>query len=191
MFFRMSAVFKSAFLLLLISLFVTGCASNKNAPVPKAQERGGYILDAGDELRIIVYGQEELSGEFTIDPTGRISMPLIKDIVAAGKSVRELEEAITAELQPRYLKDPRVSIEVIEYRSVYILGEVRVPGQYPYVPNMTVLQAVAVAGGHTYRSNEKSAEVTRLEGNVLRTFTARNTAMVKPGDTIIVKRRWF
>lgn len=173
-----------------IPFFLVGCAQNEAVPIQTIGE-SGYVLDSGDSLRILIYGQDELSGEFTIDPSGQISLPLIKEIKASGMTVRQLEEAITNELHPKYLNDPRVSVEVLAYRSVYILGEVRAPGKYAYVPNMTVLQGVAVAGGHTYRANENNAEITRLDGKMLRTFKVPMTYMVQPGDTLIITRRWF
>ncbi|PZP55835.1 MAG: hypothetical protein DI586_05585 [Micavibrio aeruginosavorus] len=178
-------------LFVLPALALSGCAAQP-APaksVPAGEE--AYILGSGDSLRIIVYGQEELSGEFKIDPSGQISIPLIRSVKAAGLTVRQLEDVITSELEPDYVVDPKVSIEVLEYRSVYILGEVRTPGKYPYVPNMTVLQAVAVAGGHTYRANEATADITRIENDMLKTMTVRTNDMVLPGDTVIIKRRWF
>ncbi len=184
-------IMKFILALLLVPLLLTACAQAKSTPMKSAMGEQGYVLGSGDALRIIVYGQDELSGQFTIDPSGTISMPLIKDIKASGLTVRELEEVVTNQLQPKYLTDPKVSVEVIEYRSVYILGEVRTPGKYAYVPNMTVLQAIAVAGGHTYRANENGAEITRLDGEVLRTFDAPINQMVQPGDTVIIKRRWF
>ena len=177
--------------LFLLPLLLSGCAQNKSVPMRSAMSESGYVLGSGDALRIIVYGQDELSGQFTIDPSGIISMPLIKDIQASGLTVRDLEQKITDQLQPKYLTDPKVSVEVIEYRSVYILGEVRSPGKYAYVPNMTVLQAIAVAGGHTYRANENNAEITRLEKDVLKTYMAPINYMIQPGDTVIIKRRWF
>ena len=184
---------KQIFLLLFtLPVLLAGCANNSvPMPVKSALGEEGYVLDSGDKLRLVVYGQEELSGEFTIDPSGHIAVPLIRDVKAAGLTVRQLEDNITDQLQPKYVKDPKVSVQVVEYRSVYILGEVRTPGKYPYVPNMTVLQAVAVAGGHTYRANESSAEVTRLENEKLKSFNLNANEMVKPGDTVIIKRRWF
>lgn len=178
-------------LFLVVTLLLTGCSSVREVPANLPMAASGYVLDSGDVLRITVYGQSELSGEFTIDPSGRISMPLIQDITASGMTIRDLETVITKKLQPAYLKDPKVSVQVLEYRSVYILGEVKMPGKYAYVPNMTVLQAVAMAGEHTYRANEGSADITRLEKNVLKTFTVRTSTMINPGDTVIVKRRWF
>lgn len=177
------------FILLALPVMLTGCASTKQ--IKPYVGADGYVLVPGDTLRILVYGQEEMSGEFTIDPSGHISFPLVRDIQAAGSTVGQLEDEITAALQPTYLKDPRVSVQVLTYRDIYVLGEVRTPGKYPYIPNMTLLQAVAVAGGHTYRANEDSAEVTRLNGDILKTVTVHTTDMIEPGDTIIVKRRWF
>jgi polysaccharide export outer membrane protein len=87
--------------------------------------------------------------------------------------------------------DPQVSVEVVGFRSMYVLGEVRMPGKYEYVPNLTVMQAVAMAGGYTYRANEGKAEITRHVKGALNTFTVDNKTMLKPGDTILIKRRWF
>lgn len=185
-------IFQFLVLLLVLPVLLSACARPASTvPVKTYVGTEGYILGAGDALRVIIYGQEELSGEFTIDPTGRISLPLIKDIEAAGLTSRQLEDKITTELQPKYLNDPRVSVEVLAYRDVYVLGEVRTPGKYAYVPNMTVLQAIAIAGGHTYRANESTAQVTRLQGDALRTFNIRTSDMVAPGDTVVIKRRWF
>lgn len=192
------------FLLLVIaSLTMAACST---APyVPKAQKQAlqsasqtavsldaaGYVLGAGDVLRVIVFGDEQLSGEFTIDASGRISLPLIQDVEASGHNVRELETIITDKLQPEYLNDPKVSVQVIEYRSVYILGEVRLPGKYQYVPNMTLLQAIAVAGGHTYRADENGAEISRQIDGTIKKFNVRIDTMIMPGDTVVIKRRWF
>lgn len=159
---------------------------------PRAKSAtSGYVLGAGDVLRVIVYGDENLSGEFIIDAGGQISMPLIQDVSAAGYTARDLEQMIINKLHPAYLNNPKVSVQVIEYRSVYVLGEVRLPGKYPYVPNMTLLQAVAVAGGHTYRADEKNADISRQAGNTIEKLKANADTMILPGDTIVVNRRWF
>lgn len=177
-------------LLLTLALMTSGCANGVSTyAVPDGNN--DYILGIGDTLRITVFGQENLSGEFAVEPNGMISYPLIKDVAAAGTTARELEQIITDELKPDYVLDPRVSVEVLNYRDMYILGEVQQPGKYEYVPNMTVLQAVAIAGGYTYRANEDGAEVTRHVKGALKTFTVNDKTMLKPGDTIVVKRRWF
>lgn len=150
-----------------------------------------YTLGAGDVVRVNVFGDTQLSGEFTVDASGHFSMPLIQDIAAAGYTAIELEKIITDKLQPEYMNDPKVSVQVIEYRSVYILGEVRLPGKYPYVPNMTLLQAIAVAGGHTYRADENGADISRQINGEIKKFKIRPEGYIMPGDTVVIDRRWF
>lgn len=186
-----------------LTIIVSACSASMDKPrsadpvfeSQKISERvpdaGQYILGPGDILRIIVFGDEQLSGEFVVDVSGQISMPLIQQVDASGHSAKELEEIITGKLHPQYLTDPKVSVQVVEYRGVYILGEVRLPGKYPYVPNMTLLQAIAVAGGHTYRADEHGAEISRqVEGQVQK-FKLKPEGYIMPGDTIVVGRRWF
>ena len=185
---RIAFVF--GFLLLCIAL--AGCVTpgvNSTTPVPEAKSE--YTLGVGDSVRINVYGQEEMSQEYKVEPDGVISLPLIGTVGAAGYSAREVEDAIVAKLHPDYMVNPRVSVEVIGFRNMYVLGEVQEPGKYEYVPNMTVLQAVAMAGGFTYRADESGAEITRHVKGALQTFTVNDKTMLKPGDTILIKRRWF
>ena len=173
-----------------ILLLLSGCASGpRTYDLPDS--KSDYILGIGDTVRVTVYGHQDLSGEFKIEPNGMISYPLLKDIAASGFSAKDLEQSITDNLHPDYLMNPRVSVEVINFRNMYILGEVQSPGKYEYVPNMTVLQAVAIAGGYTYRAQESGAEVTRHVKGALKTFNVDERAMLKPGDTVVVKRRWF
>lgn len=181
---------KKILLILTLSLVTSACATGVST-YPVADDTNGYTLGAGDTLRITVFGQENLSGEFTIEPNGMVSFPLIKEVPAAGMTARELEKTLTSELSPDYVVDARVTVEVINYRDMYILGEVQLPGKYDYVPNMTVLQAVAIAGGYTYRADESGAEITRHVKGALKTFTVNEKTMLKPGDTIVIKRRWF
>lgn len=149
-----------------------------------------YRLDTGDKLRITVFGEEELSGEFEVDDSGSISLPLIGEVPAATKSVRELERAVAKQLADGYLVNPRVSIEVLNYRPFYILGEVEKPGKYPYVNGMTVLNAVAVAGGYTYRARKEQIIVVR-GGKNGEEITARESTPVLPGDIVRVPERLF
>ena len=150
--------FKRLAAFLVITLICQGPTS------AKAQE-AIYRLDAGDRVRVTVFGHEDLSGNFEVDGAGRLSLPLIQHVRAAGSTLAELEEAITNKLKPDFLKNPRVSVEVLNYRPFYILGEVKNPGSYPYVNGMAVINAVALAptgrgGGRRGRSN-------RLDGNRL------------------------
>ena len=151
----------------------------------------GYRLAAGDKVRITVYGHEDLSGEFEVDGGGRLSLPLIRDVDAAGLTVRELQDAIIAKLKPDYLREPQVSAEVLSYRPFYIIGEVQSPGSYPYVNGMTVINAVAVAGGFTYRANKNKVRIVRGAGETEQKLDVPLDATVMPGDVIEIRERFF
>ncbi len=178
------------FTLLGMILLLGGCASGpRTTSIPDSNK--DYTLGIGDVLHISVYGEEELTGDFKVEPSGMISFPLINDVPASGFTTKELEADIAQKLSPKYIVDPRVSIEVMNFRSVYVLGEVQQPGKYEYAPSMTILQAIATAGGYTYRANEDTAEVTRHVKGALNTFVVNQDSMLKPGDTVVIKRRWF
>jgi polysaccharide export outer membrane protein len=150
-----------------------------------------YTLGAGDELRVIVFGQQDLSGKFTIDGRGSISLPLIGSVDAGGKTVREATKAIVAKLKPDYLKNPRVSVQVLNYRPFYILGEVKKPGSYPYVSGMTAVNAVALGGGYTYRARENNIYITRAKDPKREKKKASHDTIVLPGDILEVPERFF
>ncbi len=150
-----------------------------------------YLLGPGDQLRVIVFGSEDLSGEFEIDGTGLVSLPLIGKIRAGGKTLAETESAIIEALKPDYLKDPHVSLQVLNYRPFYIIGEVRAPGSYPYVNGMTVLEAVAIAGGFTYRAKESRMKIIRATDATRQKNTVSPRTVVFPGDVIEVPERFF
>jgi polysaccharide export outer membrane protein len=156
-----------------------------------AQESGPYRLASGDRLRVIVFGQDNLSNIYAVDGSGHISMPLIDPVEAQGRTTRQLEGAIEARLRAGYLREPKVSVEVDAYRPFFVLGEVTNSGQFPYVNGMTVQTAVAIAGGFTPRGQRSSAEVTRQVDGQLVTATVPITYPVQPGDTIVIKERWF
>ncbi|HEY5623275.1 MAG TPA: polysaccharide biosynthesis/export family protein [Gammaproteobacteria bacterium] len=156
-----------------------------------AQERAEYRLDTGDVVRVIVFGHEDLSGEFEIDGTGRVSLPLVGDLSAGGLSLQELEAAITDSLRPDYLLNPRVNAEIATYRPFYIMGEVNAPGSYSYVNGMTVLNAVALAGGYTSRARRNEMEIRRGEDGTENVIVAAPETRVQPGDVIEVRERFF
>jgi len=155
------------------------------------EQAADYQLGAGDEIRIIVYGEEDLSGEFEIDGNGKISMPLIGNVIVGGKDLNEAEGLIAELLADGYLVTPRVNLEVLNYRPFYILGEVDKPGSYPYVNDMTVLNAVALASGFTYRANKKKIEITRKIDGREQKVTVDITTQVLPGDIIRIAERFF
>lgn len=150
-----------------------------------------YRLGAGDRVKVTVYGHPDLSGEFEIDGAGMISLPLIQQVQAEGLNLVEFEAAVTAKLKPDYLRNPRVSVEVLNYRPFYIIGEVNTPGSYPYVNGMTVINAVAVAGGFTYRARTKKLVIVRGKGPDRRRMKASQDTVVYPGDVIEVAERFF
>jgi polysaccharide export outer membrane protein len=150
-----------------------------------------YRISPGDKLNIIVFGQEDVSGEFQVDGTGNITMPLLGQMAAAGRSVTQLQSEITAALDKDYIVNPRVSIEVLNYRPFYILGQVNSPGSYPYVSGLDVRQAIAIAGGFTRRARTSLVTVIRETANGSVEIEAKPDAPVLPGDTIEVDRRLF
>ena len=149
-----------------------------------------YTLGSGDKLRVIVFGEDDLSGEFDVTGAGMVSLPLIGQVRAQGLTVDQFEQAITNKLLDGYLKNPRVSVEVLNYRPFYIIGEVNEPGQYPYTSGMSVLNAVAVAGGFTYRANEDRVYITRGDGDE-QAYAADQSVKVLPGDVVRVPERFF
>lgn len=160
------------------------------APTPVAYE-AGYRLDAGDRLRIVVYGQEGLTNTYSVDAGGMITMPLIGAVQARGLTPAGLAKAVAAKLRNGYIREPYVAAEVDAYRPFYILGEVAAPGQYPYVPNMTVESAIAIAGGFSPRALRTGAQLTRSnEAGSVRSNVPVETPL-QPGDTILIGERWF
>ncbi|WP_257167759.1 polysaccharide biosynthesis/export family protein [Bradyrhizobium sp. SRS-191] len=150
-----------------------------------------YHLDAGDKLRVVVYGQEGLTNTYAIDASGSITMPLIGSVPARGRTTAGLAAEITAKLRNGYIREPSVAVEIEAYRPFFILGEVQAPGQYPYVPNMTVESAIAIAGGFSPRARRDIVTLTHTDpSGVARCEVPLGTSL-KPGDTIQVGERWF
>ena len=150
-----------------------------------------YRLDSGDRLRVVVFGQDNLSRTYSVDGSGFISMPLIGGVKARGATSFELEDKIAAQLRSKYVKDPKVTVEVVTHRPFFILGEVRRPGQFAYVNGMTVQTAVAIAGGYTERAREKKFKLTRKVNGRNATLVVSSDYLLQPGDTIYVKERLF
>jgi polysaccharide biosynthesis/export protein len=146
-----------------------------------------YHLDAGDKLRVVVFGQEGLTNTYAIDAGGSITMPLIGAVPARGRTPAGLAAEISARLRNGYIREPSVAVEIEAYRPFFILGEVAAPGQYPYVPNMSVESAVAIAGGFSPRAKRDSVTLTHNSG---RAMVPLGTP-IGPGDTILVGERWF
>jgi polysaccharide export outer membrane protein len=150
-----------------------------------------YLLDSGDKLRIVVFGQDGLSNSYVVDAAGNITMPLIGAVAARGTSTSELARSVGARLRNGFIREPHVAIEIESYRPFFILGEVTYPGQYPYVPNMTVETAVAIAGGFTPRAYRWDVKVARNQGGQAYRMSVPLTYALRPGDTITIDERWF
>jgi protein involved in polysaccharide export with SLBB domain len=151
----------------------------------------GYVLGVGDKVHIAVYGESDLTGDYEVGSTGELHLPLIGNLKVSGLTLGQVEDQLRAKLSVGYLKDPRVSAEVINYRPFYIIGEVNKPGEYPYVNGMNILTAVALAGGYTYRADDSSVHIRRK--GVAKEFSepADQTTPVEPGDIIRVAERFF
>ena len=178
----------------LLALVATGLAAcGERAPLaePVAAMQGPYLLDTKDQVRIVVYEQPALTNLYEVSQSGEIAMPLIDEVPARGRTTDQVAATIAARLGSAYLVDPDVSVEVAEYRPFFALGEVGQPGQYSYVPGMTVETAIATAGGYTDRANMRTVRVSRtLEGAVHESLVPV-TAPIQPGDTIYVYERLF
>ena len=166
--------------------------ANAYAAAPAAATHDApYHLDAGDKLRVVVYGQEGLTNTYAIDAGGAITMPLIGAVAARGKTPAGLAADISARLRNGYIREPSVAVEVETYRPFFILGEVAAPGQYPYVPNMSVESAVAIAGGFSPRAKRDAVTLTHTDQAGVRRGVVPLGTPIGPGDTILVGERWF
>ena len=150
-----------------------------------------YRLDAGDKLRVVVYGQEGLTNSYAIDAGGSITMPLIGAVPARGLTPAGLAAQIAGRLKNGFIREPSVAVEIETYRPFFILGEVQAPGQYPYVPNMSVESAVAIAGGFSPRARRDSVTITHTDASGTSRFVVSPASPISPGDTVLVGERWF
>lgn len=170
--------------------------SEAPAPAPETieteEEIGTYKLSSGDHLRIMVFGVDDLSGEYKVDPTGHITIPLIGQISAIGLDKKSLQNLIKYKLiSGNYYKDPKVTVEIIALQPFYILGEVRNPGRYDYVDGLDIFKAIAIAGGYTPRaSQDKVMIIRKVHGDKIEIKASEDTPVL-PGDSIKVKQRFF
>lgn len=170
-------------------LLLSACASTSHLPTLATEADAEYRLGPGDTLQVTVFGEGDLTGAYTVSAGGVVNMPLIGAVPAAGRSVNQLQQALVQALNAQAVRSPNVTVSITAYRPFFILGEVKNPGSYPYVPNMTVLTAVAIAGGFTYRAAKDEISVVRQhEGNPLEARAARDTRVL-PGDVVNIFER--
>jgi len=173
-------------------LAMTGCAGSENLqPLPQQASAPEYHLGPGDRLSIVVFGEDNMTGEYDVDDTGTVSVPLAGRIQVNNMTPAELEKALDQRLGKGLVTNPQVAVSVVRYRPFYILGEVKNPGAYPYYSGATVLSAVALAGGYTYRAQTGTIEVVRPDGADTDPKLAKEEAYLQPGDIVIVPLRWF
>lgn len=177
---------------LALALAIGGCSGYR--PTPSGFYtvlNQPYRLGAGDRVRVTVFEQDSLTNTYSINSAGYIAFPLVGSVPARGRSVQELEGALAAKLREGFLRDPDVSVEVDQYRPVFVMGEVGAAGQYSYVPGLTVQKAVAMAGGFTPRANQGTVDITRdINGKVM-TGRVVTSDPLMPGDTVYVRERLF
>ncbi len=173
-------------------LLASPMAQAADSATPNAAAEGAaYRLGSGDKLRITVYNEDTLSGEYEVDGSGTLALKLIGTVPAGGKTIPEITKAIEDKLKEGYLLNPSVAIEVLNYRPFYVLGEVKEPGKYAYVSGMTVLNAVALAGGYTYRAKQSRVLVIRANDPAKEEQEADKNTVIMPGDIIRVPERFF
>ena len=176
-----------------VSTLVSACASTNAPPGTAAYQPTVYRLAAGDRLSITVFGEESLSREYSVTSQGDLGFPLLGDIPVVGQTVGDLQQLLRTRLAEGYLNDPRVTVEVLNYRPFYILGEVNNAGEFAYKDGLTVVQAVAQAGGFTYRANKDTVYIVRpgQAGEESYDIDSGRPVYVSPGDTIRVGERYF
>lgn len=169
---------------------LAACATTPTAQLPQINQVE-YRIGAGDRISLTVYREESLSGEFQVNESGVISIPLVGDIAAKGKTLTEFRTDLTELLGSEYVRNPNVSVSIVNYRPVFVLGEVNNPGEYQYTENMSVYALVAKAGGFTYRADQ-SQVLIRHEGEAQETaYELTSGGAVLPGDTVRFVQRFF
>lgn len=177
-------------LLLAACLLLAGCAATATTVLPGV-DVVEYRLSAGDRLKLDVFREDSLSGEYVISDQGTIGLPLVGEVAAAGRTVSQLRRELVATLAKDYVRDARINLDVVGYRPIYILGEVQKPGEYAYGDRMSVLALVAKAGGFTYRANERIVFVRHANEGAETAYRLTSGAAVLPGDTVRIDKRYF
>lgn len=178
--------------LLVATLLLAGCSRAKDLPPLPQGGDAAYRLGVGDQVRLLTFGEESLSDIFRVNDAGNIALPLLGPVRARGLTTDELSRDLVAELSRRGLiRDASVAVEVVEYRPVFVLGEVNRPGQYAFQPGMTVLSVAAIAGGFTYRAVQDQAAVVRLVDGHPVEGRADPLTVLRPGDVVTVYERVF
>jgi polysaccharide export outer membrane protein len=180
----------------LLAVLLAACET-PGAPISQASgdtsflEVKEYKLGAGDQLRVLVFGQADLTGQFVVSVHGTIAYPLIGEVTVAGLTTGQVRDELADRLRNGYVRQPNVSVEVTTYRPFYILGEVQSPGTYPFSPGLSVVKAVATAGGFTYRANSRQVFIQHDDEEREEQYPLTTSTLIRPGDTVRVPERIF
>jgi polysaccharide export outer membrane protein len=181
--------------ILMVALVVQGCSvrlPSGDAPMKIQSPAEGYVLEPGNRVRLTVFNEPTLSGEFSLDSAGNMALPLIGNVPASGVTAAVLARRIEEILRRgNYMQEPRAAVEVLAFRPFYVLGEVKAPGEFPYSPGMTVLSAVARAGGYDYRAREGEVLLVRVVNGEQHEYRAVERTPILPGDIVKVLERRF
>jgi protein involved in polysaccharide export with SLBB domain len=178
-----------------IALLISGCTGGSLSEAEQQSMAAAAVaapqLQPGDKIRINVFGENNLSGDYEIDQSGQISLPLAGTIAAVGLTQSELEQALAKKFRSEYLKNPKVTVTIATLRPFYMMGEVTKPGEYPYKSGLNVLTAMAIAGGPTYRASRSTVQIQRRGESSMRDYPLSASVPILPGDVIKVPERYF
>jgi polysaccharide export outer membrane protein len=181
-----------------VALLIGGCGVSGGPPVSEAEQQAlaaaaiaAPRLQAGEKIRVTVFGEDNLSGSYEIDPSGLVSLPLAGTVKAAGLTQSELEQVLAKKFRSEYLRSPRVTVTIASFRPFYIMGEVEKPGEYPYKSGLNVLSATAMAGGTTYRASRSTVLIQNPGETSMREYPMSSSVPVLPGSLIRVPERFF
>jgi polysaccharide biosynthesis/export protein len=180
---------------LAVSLLFAGCSATSLSEAEQQTLAAAAVaspqLQPGDKIRVNVFGEEKLSGDYEVDQSGQISLPLAGTVQAVGLTQSELEQALSKKFRGEYLRNPKVTVTIATLRPFYILGEVTKPGEFPYKSGLNVLTAMAIAGGPTYRASRNSVQIQRRGESSMREYPMSSSVPILPGDVIKVPERYF
>jgi protein involved in polysaccharide export with SLBB domain len=181
--------------LLVMAVLVSGCATGQLSVAEQqslaAAASAPAKLQPGDKIRVTVYGEDKLSGEYELDQSGQIALPLAGTVAALGLTQTELERALAAKFRSEYLKNPKVTVTILTLRPFFITGEVLKPGKYAYESGLNVLTAITIAGGPTYRAHRSSVKIQHAGETTMREYPLASSVPILPGDVIQVPERYF
>jgi polysaccharide biosynthesis/export protein len=180
---------------LVVALLISGCTASSLSEIEQqslaAAATAAPKLQAGDRIRVTVYGEDKLSGDYQIDQSGQISLPLAGTVEALGLTQAELEQALAKKFRSEYLRNPKVTVTIASLQPFYLMGEVEKPGEYPYRSGLNVLTALAIAGGPTYRASKNTVQIQRRGETSMRSYPISSSVPILPGDVIRVPERYF